>query len=239
MKQTRTLIADNKEICYKYNWKNNLLSSAVHQYNRLENLIVNIAQKYIQGLKKSYYENGREKEWNNFEKVMYGANKDEIEKLRVLYPDIPNSLLQLLEIVDGTYRGKYADNKVSLLFLGSDIEEYPYYLLSTQQMIETKDDFQEWGDYLINREFDDIPVDVGICDNLDKLYWLHFSDCMNNGGTSQLFIDFSPSAKGKKGQILRYLHDPDELVIIANSFDTYLQMLMNRDYDFITENKHR
>lgn len=24
-------------------------------------------------------------------------------------------------------------------------------------MIDTKDDFRTWGDYLINREFDDIP----------------------------------------------------------------------------------
>jgi len=40
-----------------------------------------------------------------------------------------------------------------------------------------------------------------IIDNMDKVYWLHFSDCMNNGGTSRLFIDYSPSDKGVKGQI--------------------------------------
>lgn len=196
---------------------------------------MNIAQKYVDGLKKSYYEKGGEKQWNDFEKVMHGASKEDIKKLRDLYPDIPDSLLQLLEIVDGTYWRNYADKEVRLLFLGSDMEEYPYYLLSAQQIMDTKDDFSEWGDYLINREFDDILVDEGICDNLDKLYWLHFSDCMNNGGTSQLFIDFSPSAKGKKGQVLRYLHDSDELVIIADSFDTYLQMLIDKDYGFITE----
>ena len=196
---------------------------------------MNIAQKYVDGLKKAYYENGGEKQWNNFEKVMHGASKGDIEKLRVLYPDIPSSLLQLLEIVDGTYWRKYAEEEVNLIFLGSDIEEYPYYLLSAQQKIDTKDNFRKWGDYLINREFDDIPVDEGICDDLDKLCWLHFSDCVNNGGTSQLFIDFSPSAKGKKGQVLRYLHDPDELEIVADSFDAYLQMLMDEEYDFITE----
>lgn len=188
---------------------------------------MNIAQKYIDGLKKAYSENGGEKQWNDFERVMYGASKEDIEKLRELYPDIPDSLLQLLEIADGTYWRKYGTKEVSLLFLGSDMEEYPYYLLSARQMMDTKDDFRSWGDYLINREFDDTPVDAGICDDLNKLHWLHFSDCMNNGGTSQLFIDFSPSAKGKKGQVLRYLHDPDELVIIADYFDEYLQMLMD------------
>ena len=65
--------------------------------------------------------------------------------------------------------------------------------------------------------------------------WLHFSDCRNNGGTSRLYIDFSPSSAGVCGQVVRYLHDPDELTVIADSFDAYLQMLMENAYDFITE----
>ena len=100
---------------------------------------------------------------------------------------------------------------------------------------ETWDQFRQWGDYLIDRDFDDIQVNEGICDDMDQLNFLHFSDCMNNGGTSQLFLDISPSAKGKKGQVLRFLHDPDELVIVADSFDEYLQMLIDQDYSFINE----
>ncbi|MEY8428036.1 hypothetical protein AALA00_10045 [Lachnospiraceae bacterium 46-15] len=72
------------------------------------------------------------------------------------------------------YWRKYAEETISLLFLGSDMEEYLYFLLSVQQMIDTKDGFREWGDYLITREFDDIQVDDGICDDSDKLCWLHF-----------------------------------------------------------------
>ena len=196
---------------------------------------MSIAQTYVDGLKKAYCENGGIKQWMEFEKVVHGASKEDLEKLRELYPDIPDSLVQLLEIVDGTYWRKYAEEEIALYFLGSDLEEYPYYLLSAKQMMDPKEDFRTWGDYFINREFDDIPVDEGICDDFDKLCWLHFSDCMNNGGTSQLFIDFSPSAKGKKGQIVRYLHDPDELVIVADSFDAYLKMLMEYEYDFINE----
>ena len=194
-----------------------------------------IARKYADGLKKAYYENGGEAQWNHVEEVMHGASKEDLEKLRAFYPGLPDSLLELLEIADGTYWRSYAEENVSLLFLGSDLEEYPYYLLSAQQMVDAKDDFQTWGDYLITREYDDIPVDAGVCDDLGQLCWLHFSNCVNNGGTSQLFIDFSPSAEGTKGQVLRYLHDPDELVVIADSFDAYLQMLMDREYDFINE----
>jgi len=58
---------------------------------------------------------------------------------------------------------------------------------------------------------------------------------MNNGGTSQLFIDFSPSEKGTKGQIVRFLHDPDEFSVIADSFEEYLKKLIDNEYDFINE----
>ena len=68
-----------------------------------------------------------------------------------------------------------------------------------------------------------------------EMNWLHFSDCANNGGTSQLFIDFSPSEKGVKGQIVRFLHDPDELMVIADSFDDYLKIIMDNGYPFINE----
>ena len=101
--------------------------------------------------------------------------------------------------------------------------------------METKDRFADWGKYLILREYDDIPVDEGIIHDLAGLRWLHFADCFNNGGCSQLFIDFTPSEKGKAGQIVRYIHDPDELTVIAESFDAYLEMLIENEYDFINE----
>lgn len=194
---------------------------------------MNIAQKYVDGLKKAYYENGGEVQWNDFEKIVHGASEEDIEKLRSRYPQIPDSLIQLLNIADGTYWRQYAEEKVAFYFLGSDIEEYPYYFLSVEQMCQKKD-FDWLNDY-INREFDDIEIDEKITDNADEMCWLHFSDCMNNGGTSQLFIDFSPSPKGRKGQIVRFLHDPDEIAVIADSFDEYLEMLMNSGYDFITD----
>ena len=196
-----------------------------------------LAKAYFDGLKDAYYAHSPEgqEEWDHFAAIVQPASQKQIDRLLEVYPDAPESLIELLKLMDGTYYRVYGKEKVCLYALGSDYEGYPYYLLSALQILKTKDEFAEWGDYLINREFDDIPVDDGICDDMDKLDFLHFSDCMNNGGTSQLFIDFSPSVKGKKGQILRVLHDPDELVIVAESFDEYLQMLMNQDYAFIDE----
>ena len=66
-----------------------------------------------------------------------------------------------------------------------------------------------------------------------RVKWLHFADCMNGAGTSQLFIDFTPSATGKIGQIVRFLHDPDELIVIADSFDDYLKKVIIHGCNFI------
>ena len=58
---------------------------------------------------------------------------------------------------------------------------------------------------------------------------------MNNGGTSRLYVDFTPAASGKVGQVVRFLHDPDNYQVIADSFDAYLQMLIDDDYGFLIE----
>ena len=194
-----------------------------------------LARAYFDGLKAAYYRYDGQEMWDRFASVVHGADQRDLDRLTALYPDIPESLIELLKLVDGTYYREYPADKVVFYFLGSDYEGYPYYLLSARQMVETRHEAKEFFDYFVTREYDDIPVDEGVCDDLDKLDWLHFSDCRNNGGTSQLFIDFSPSVKGKKGQVLRFLHDPDEMVVVADSFDEYLQMLIDQDYPFIDE----
>lgn len=203
---------------------------------------MDIAEKYIEGLKKAYLERGGEKEWERLEKIAHGAANEDIEKLKAKYPDVPDSLVQLLEHIDGTYWRDYEDGQIHMFFLGSDLEEFPYYLLSVSEMIKVENfdwmkewiqdfnsgDFEEFG-------FDGDEIDEKITKNTDHMQWLHFSNCMNNGGSSKIFIDFTPSDNGVKGQIVRYVHDSDELKVIADSFDEYLEMLMDSGYDFINE----
>jgi len=159
---------------------------------------MSIVEKYLKELKRAYYKNGGKEIWDNFEKIKEGASEEDIKKLKEEYPEVPDSLIELLKNVDGTYFRKYKGETVVFYFLGSDVDEE-------------------------------------IVSDSKKMRWLHFSDCMNNGGTSQLFIDFSPSEKGVKGQIVRFLHDPDEIAVIADSFDEYLEKLMEYELDFINE----
>ena len=199
----------------------------------------NLALNYLKGLKEAYVEAGGEEAWKNIESVAEGASDNDIQTLKKAYPEVPDSLITLLKQIDGTYFRKYENNQVLAYFLGSDVDEgeYPYYLLSAQQIVENKDKIKEWYGDFVNREYDaeDVEVDERIINDAEQMNWLHFSDCMNNGGTSQLFIDFYPSEKGVKGQIVRFLHDPDGLMVIANSFDDYLQTIMDSDYPFVNE----
>ena len=196
---------------------------------------MNIAEKYIEELKKAYYKNGGKEYWDKFEKIKVGATEENIQKIKEEFPETPDSLIELLKIVDGTYHREYQGQRIAFYLLGSDVMGYPYYLLSSSQILENKKDgYYLFGGY-IDGEYEDVEVDEKITDDSEKIKWLHFSDCMNNGGTSKLFIDFSPSEKGKKGQIVRYLHDPDEIEVIADSFDEYLEKLMEHDLDFISK----
>lgn len=199
----------------------------------------NLALSYIKGLKRAYTKVGGEDVWQNLEAVAFGADEQDIRELKEAYPEVPDSLIGLLKIVDGTYYREYEGEEILMCFLGSDVEDgkYPYYLLSTKEIVENKSIAYEYYADNVNRvyEEDEVKMDDRIINDAEKMNWLHFSDCMNNGGTSQLFIDFSPSERGVKGQIVRFLHDPDEMKVIADSFDEYLKILMDNEYAFIDE----
>ena len=196
-----------------------------------------LAEQYLEGLKAAYIDNGGKEAWQKLMDTAHGATEADLQSLRNCYPQVPESLLDLLCHIDGTYWREYEKGAICELILGADeaMGGYPYYLLSAEQIVETQNEsFDFYADY-INRKYEEVPIDDRITSDASQLNWLHFSDCMNNGGTSQLFIDFSPSATGKVGQVVRFVHDPDAMDVIANSFDDYLKMLMDREYCFINE----
>lgn len=170
--------------------------------------------------------------------VATGAKIEDINELRLKYPKCPESLICLLQNIDGTYWRKYGEKEISVCILASDVSggRYPYYLMSVQQMLESSQEDEDVSYLLEDEEDDDEVVDPKI--NSEGLLggtYIHFADCMNNGGTSRLYIDFNPSGKGICGQIIRYLHDPDEYKVIADSFDEYLQDLIDNDFIYLKD----
>lgn len=196
--------------------------------------MIRVVEEYVNYLANAYRENNGEEKWEKFISVKEGITEEDAENLKKEYPLIPDSLIELLKFADGTYFRDYNGTEINLYFLGSELEEYPYYLLSGKQILETKNEANEYYSEYVDREYDEygVEIDDKIIDDSDKLNWLHFSDCMNNGGSSQLFIDFSPSKTGKIGQVVMFVHDPDEIRVIADSFDEYLEKM---NFDFINE----
>lgn len=192
---------------------------------------------YIEKLGEEYSKHGFSREWNHLMNIKVGITDIEKKKLIEIFPNIPKSLLDILSIIDGTYYREYKNEEVLYYFFGSDVDngEYPYYLFSYEDIIKNKDNakyFSEFFSDYLSGEYDLYSDDRISTDALNNK-WLCFSDCMNNGGTSKLYIDFTPSSKGVSGQVIRYLHDPDEIRVIADSFDEFLDMLIKDDFKFI------
>lgn len=168
-----------------------------------------------------------------------GASEADLQRLRAQWPQVPDSLVELLSRVDGTHFRDYPKGEVCVLMLGSDVGDYPYYLRSIAQIFE---DQQQWDDSIrsIYEEWLEEEPEIlgaGIDADLPMSRRLCFSHCMNNGGTSMLYLDFDPAPGGSVGQVVRYLHDPDSYAVIAPSFDAYLHQLIDRDYSFLDEER--
>ncbi|MCF7749692.1 SMI1/KNR4 family protein [Bacillus subtilis subsp. subtilis] len=169
-----------------------------------------------------------------------GATAPDLQRLRERWPQVPASLLELLGRVDGTHFRRYPGGVVCVLMLGSDMEMYPYYLRSVEQMFDDTAQWDSWGESIrsIYEEWLEEDAEIlgaGIDADLPMGQRLCFSHCVNNGGTSKLYLDFDPADGGTIGQVVRYLHDPDSYLVIAPSFDAYLQQLIDGDYAFIDD----
>ncbi|KOS64432.1 SMI1/KNR4 family protein [Lysinibacillus agricola] len=162
-----------------------------------------------------------------------GATESQIQTLFDAFPKCPELLINLLKDVNGTYYCKHGEETICVLVLGSDLDEYPYYLKSVEQIIA---DAQVTDSESIHERYEDfldcVEVDARINMHVPLKERLCFSDCMNNGGTSSLYIDFNPNEGGQVGQVIRYVHDPDSYEVIAPSFEAYLQQLIDGEYEF-------
>lgn len=191
-------------------------------------------QKYLTELKQAYINADAWAYWQDFENRIHGASEADIAKLKEKYPLVPASLVDLLKFVDGTYWREYHGKPLTFFIFGSIAENfaYPCYLQSCEQMLNSEEVEYIRGNIERNPEWcDPENIDEKIIDNYEKVHWLHFSDCANNGGDSQLFIDFSPSEKGKVGQIVMLTEEL--LWVIADSFDDFLQLLLDKNLAFV------
>lgn len=195
---------------------------------------MSIVERYLEGLKQVLGPDSLKEL-----ALASGASAESLRALRERYPHCPASLLELLGHIDGTHFRDYPGGRVAVLMLGSGLFEYPYYLRSVQQILadglrypeSIRDTYEQYLD-----EYPDI-VGPGIDADAPMGERLCFSHCMNNGGSSRLYIDFMPGPGGVAGQVVQFVHDPDNFEVIADSFDTYLQQRMDEGYAFVFEDE--
>jgi hypothetical protein len=210
---------------------------------------MNLAENYLAGLKaklatlKSQEAKDDLADWS----LVSGATEADLAALKVVYPDCPDALIELLRRVDGTYWREYQGKKIALYIFGTTRFDwngnpyaYPYYLLSTTQILESAkyegnmcDRFWQAPEDIL----DILDIDARIDPMLPMGRRLHFADCINNGGNSALYIDFNPKHDGKVGQIVRYQHDPDGFDVIGDSFAAYLETLMEGGFAFMRQDE--
>ncbi len=189
---------------------------------------MSIVETYLHNLAAAY----EKKEIRLFE-MAHGASEEDLRELKNAYPDVPEGLMSILRRVDGTYYRKYGENTVIFYMFDGVL---PYYLNSVEGMLKGRNNKDSIED-IYGEEYVGEVVGPGIDAQAPMGKRLHISDCMNNGGSSQLFIDFCPAADGVKGQVIRYVHDPDEYTVVAESFDEFLRQQCERGFGFIEDDE--
>lgn len=101
---------------------------------------------------------------------------------------------------------------------GESDEGMPFYLMSLDEIEETKSYFCERDELLAEHysEEEMRKVDPEIKPFLFHEKWLPFATMA--GGSVYLMLDLDPSEQGTYGQIISYVHDPDFVYYVADSF---------------------
>ena len=143
-----------------------------------------------------------------------GASEEEIaaleEKFEITLPDDVKEL----------YSYKNGSKYLSFLTCLIDERDMAFCLLSLQAIEKTKHYFQnrdtlltEFPEYFTGEDIEKMK-DSRIKPYLFNKRWIPFAEYCDS---CFLMLDFDPDKEGKEGQILCYIHDPDEVVYVAES----------------------
>lgn len=103
-------------------------------------------------------------------------------------------------------------------------------LMSLQAIERTKEYFQnkdsllsDFPDYFTSEDIENMR-DTRIKQYLFNRSWFPFAEYCD---TCYLMLDFDPGQDGKEGQIICYIHDPDEIVYVAERITDLLDRVID------------
>ena len=158
-----------------------------------------------------------------------GASESEFEDFEKTFG------IKLPEDFKELYSYKNGSGYFELLQCDIDGREIDFTLFSLEEMKNVKSYFQDRDALLTDYpEYFTDDVIEQMRDSRIKPYlfhkdWFAFATYLNCG---YLMIDFDPDKEGKVGQVIFYIHDPDEIIYTASS----IAELIDNVWGFLKEN---
>ena len=152
-----------------------------------------------------------------------GASEEEIQEFeKRLGISLPDELKEV-------YRYKNGSKYLAVLPCVIDQREMAFSLMSLQEIEAWKRYFQnrdalltEFPDYFSSQDVEEMR-DSRIKPYLFNKKWLPFAEYCDS---CYLMLDFDPDQEGQEGQIICYIHDPDEIIYVAESFTELIEGIM-------------
>ncbi len=168
--------------------------------------------------------------WSAIKSEWKGVSSREWMQLLQRYPDTPEGLSFLLNIVNGTYQQEYTSMKVTFpMFL---YEGKRFYLLSARQMLE----FDLHGRDVMNMDIlgpDVKPSQVRAPSKQRNLCL--FATTGEGEEASRFYLDYNPTKSGHVGQVLYYNGDTHMLEVLGPSFSHALLEIMDEMSDNLAD----
>ena len=168
--------------------------------------------------------------WSAIKNEWKGISSREWMQLLRRYPDTPEGLSFLLNIVNGTYQQEYTSMKVTFpMFL---YEGKRFYLLSARQMLEF-DEHRFDTRALDILSPDEKPAQVRAASSRWNLCL--FATTGEGEDASRFYLDYNPTKSGHVGQVIYYDGDTHMLEVLGPSFSHALLEIMDEMSDNLAD----
>lgn len=153
-----------------------------------------------------------------------GASEEELQGFEEIFDiRLPSDFKELYSYKNGS---KY----FSILPCVIDQRDLTFSLMSLQEIETCKKYFQnrdalltEFPDYFSSQDLENMH-DNRIKPYLFNKKWLPFAQYYDS---CYLMLDFDPDQEGQEGQVICYIHDPDQVIYAAESLTNLIEGIMD------------
>ena len=164
-----------------------------------------------------------EEEYIDDYREIEGASEEEISAFEEKFG------ITLPEDVKELYRYKNGSKYLSILPCVIDEREMAFNLMSLDAIEKSKEYFQnrdalltDFPEHFTSEDIEKMK-DSRIKPYLFNKKWIPFAEYCDS---CFLMLDFDPNKEGKEGQIICYIHDPDEVIYVAESLTKLIEGIM-------------